>query len=292
MKKLLVTGASGFLGWNICHYPQQGWEIVGTFHQNKFKYPKVQALKLDITDISAINQFFLKNKIDGVIHAAALSQPNACAKNPELSLKVNVQATTSLAQICKTLDIPFLFTSSSQVFDGDDAPYSETDKPQPIHIYAKHKLLAEQEVLKIYPKATVVRMPLMYGATSPTSKNFLKEWLHKMRNGEQLNVFTDEYRMPASGQSAAEGLFLLLNKKASGLFHLAGKDRISRADFAYLMERIFNIPNANIHPCLQADVQMAAKRPKDLSLVCDKLVAIGFQMRSVEEELEKLVGQV
>ena len=52
-------------------------------------------------------------------------------------------------------------------------------------------------------------MPLMFGNTSPASQNFLNDWLNKMRNGERLSVFTDEYRMPTSGQSAAEGLFLL-----------------------------------------------------------------------------------
>ena len=186
------------------------------------------------------------------------------------------------------MEIPFIFTSSSQIFDGNNAPYSEVDKPNPIHIYAQHKLLAEQEIAINYPESIIVRMPLMYGATSPASKNFLKEWFDKMKKGEILRVFTDEYRVPASGQSAADALFLLLEKQVHGIFHLAGKDRISRADFAKIMQLVFDIPTANIQPCLQSDVKMAAKRPKDLSLVCDKLIQLGFAPKGVEEELTKL----
>ncbi|MEM6963525.1 MAG: SDR family oxidoreductase [Bacteroidota bacterium] len=292
MKNLLVTGASGFLGWNICHYPQQDWQIIGTYYKNKVVYPHVKIHQLNITDKENLDRFFSNNKIDGVLHAAALSQPNACANNPELSFTINVEATTHLAQICHDLKIPFLFTSSSQVFDGDHAPYSETDKPTPIHIYAEHKLLAEKQVLEVNPNAIVVRMPLMFGATSSASENFLKGWLTKMRNGEQLNVFTDEYRVPASGQSAADGLFLLLNKNVNGLFHLAGKDRVSRADMADLIQKVFKIPNANIRKCLQSDVVMAAKRPKDLSLVCDKMVELGYELRGMVEELRKLAGEL
>jgi dTDP-4-dehydrorhamnose reductase len=290
MKTLLLTGASGFLGWNICHFPQTDWQIIGTYHQHLISYPNVITTQLDLKDTSSVHHFFKKHTIDAVLHTAALSQPNSCAQNPELSQKVNVEATTLLAQICQTLDIPFIFTSSSQVFDGENAPYLETDEPKPIHIYAKHKLLAEQQIQAINPKAIIVRMPLMYGNTSPASNNFLKEWLNKMRNGEVLNVFTDEYRMPASGQSAAEGLFLLLKKQVSGVFHLAGKDRLSRADFAYIMQRIFNINGANIQPCLQSDVKMAAKRPKDLSFICDKMIKLGFEPKGVEEELIKILN--
>lgn len=292
MKKLLLTGASGFLGWNICHFPQNKWDILGTYHQNKIAYPNISTFSLNLTSLEEIDVFFEKHQIDAVLHTAALSQPNQCANNPKLSLDINVNAAVYLAQKCKALQIPFLFTSSSQVFDGDAAPYKETDTANPIHIYAQHKLLAEQQILDAYPKSIIVRMPLMFGNTSPASQNFLKAWLNKMRNGEQLNVFTDEYRMPASGQSASEGLFLLLDKNEKGIFHLAGKDRVSRSDFAYLMQKVFDLPNANINPCLQSSISMEAKRPKDLSIDCSKMIKIGFKPQSLEKELRLLVGQL
>ncbi len=292
MKKLLLTGASGFLGWNICKFPQNEWEIIGTYYQNNVEYPDIKIFQLDLTSFTAVDTFFEKHSIDAVIHTAALSQPNKCASEPALSLNINVNASVYLAQKCKNLQIPFLFTSSSQVFDGDNPPYKESDAVNPIHIYAKHKHLAEQKILAIYPRSIIVRMPLMFGQTSAASQNFLKIWLNKMRRREKLNVFTDEYRMPASGQSAADGLFLLLNKSEQGVFHLAGKDRISRADFAYLMQKVFELPHANIYPCLQSSISMKAKRPKDLSFDCSKIIQIGFQSKSIEEELKLLIGKV
>ncbi len=300
MKQLLLTGASGFLGWNIGHYTvnnptehASNWNIIGTYLTNPTNiHSDIQGQSLDIRNKLAIDRLFNTFQFDGIIHTAALSSPNHCAKSPKLSYQINVKGTEYLAKKAKEYSIPMIFTSSSQVFDGDHAPYSETDIPNPISIYAEHKLAAENAAFEANPNIIILRMPLMYGQANGKTANFFGEWLGKMQNNEPLFVFTDEIRTPASGQEAATILFQLLNSNIKGeLFHLGGGERLSRADFAFKMEKVFQIKNANIIPCLQKDKIMNAKRPKDLSLSIQKLQnAINFQPKGIDAELKKMLN--
>lgn len=288
-KRLLVTGASGFLGWNVCQFPQDDWEIIGTYHNHPTGiFNTIMAVYLDLTDLNAIHHIFKTIKPDGVLHLGAISRINICEKQPTLSRNINVHPTELLADLCRQSQIPFVFTSSSQVFDGTSSAYKESDPVHPITTYAHHKLEAERLALATNPKATIGRMPLMYGDKSPTSVNFLPQWVQKLKNRELLTVFTDEIRQPASGQSAAAALFLLLKKQPSGVFNIAGSEVLSRADFANIMARIFNLPTDTLQYCLQQDVPMAANRPKNLSLNIDKIKELGFNPKGVEEELIKL----
>ena len=117
----------------------------------------------------------------------------------------------------------------------------------------------------------------------------MNAWIRNLKEGKKVFCFTDEYRTTTSGRDAATGLFLLLEKNKSGIFHLGGRERISRFDFAIRMAEIFNLPKELIIPSLQKDVQMPANRPADVSLVSDKAYAIGFNPGSVKKELSKLL---
>lgn len=288
-KQLLVTGASGFLGWNVGLFSQSDWNLLGIYHKNgNGVHPNFNATQLDISNPQSIEDLFQCHKIEGILHLAALSKPNDCAKNPGLSYAINVNATKILAQKAKALNIPFVFTSSSQVYDGDNAPYDENSTVNPISIYAEHKIEAEKVAFEVNPNAIVVRMPLMFGVTSPTSNNFLKQWVNKVRNSETVPTFSDEIRTPVSGQTAIQVLFKLLNSNIKGeLFCLGARESVSRTEFAFMMCEVFDLDKQYIRPCLQADVKMAAKRPKDLSLNPAKLIEmIGYEPKGILEELK------
>jgi len=184
----------------------------------------------------------------------------------------------------------YLFTSTDLVFDGKNGPYSESSKANPIMVYGQQKLEAERKVLDIYPNAIVARMPLMYGM--PTNGlGFMNAWIRNLKEGKQVYCFTDEYRTTTSGSDAAAGLFLLLKKNQGGIFHLGGRERISRFDFAIRMAEVFRLPKELIIPSLQKDVQMPAKRPPDVSLVSKKAYEFGFNPNRLEVELGKLKSE-
>lgn len=291
MNKLLITGSSGFLGWNLCQIAKPNWDIFGTYLSNAPTFPGVILLKLDLTNFDEVQAIFADIQPNAVIHTAAQSQPNFCQNNPEESHEINVTAATHLAGLCADAEIPFVFTSTDLVFDGLNAPYRETDPVSPVSIYGEQKVMAELEIADRYPKAAICRMPLMFGEAGPGSKSFLQPMLETLRDGKELSLFTDEFRTPVSATTAAGGLLLAL-EKVEGLLHLGGKERISRYDFFQLAVEELQLENVKIKPCLQQDVEMAAPRPPDVSLDSSKAFELGYDPPTLREQLEQLRGKV
>ena len=289
MKNLLVTGISGFLGWHIARMPQTDWDITGTYHQNKVSIPSGKTLLLDLTDEAALASVLRKVKPSAVLHLAAASDPNFCEENPQISQAVNVEATVHLAEYAARKKIPFLFTSSDLVFDGQKGQYKETDQPSPVNRYGLHKAVAESKVAEINPKAIIARLSLMYGLTDRTD-NFLSGWLEKAKAGEAFQAFNDEFRSPASGTDIARGLLLLLDNKAKGIWHLGGMERISRYEFALKMATAFDFSPGLIEETKQDEINMPATRPPDVSLNIEKATSFGYQPESVEENLKFLAS--
>ncbi|NJM47840.1 MAG: NAD(P)-dependent oxidoreductase [Alkalinema sp. RU_4_3] len=285
-EKLLITGASGFLGWHVCQITQTHWQVHGTYHSHPVAIPGVAMHGIDLTDDPALRTFLQELNPDAILHTAALSQPNACQDQPELSYCLNVQATWAIADHCAAAQIPYVFTSSEQVFDGNHSPYRETDRPTPLNLYGEHKLAAEMGVLDRYPAAAVCRMPLMYGV-SPTAPSFIQPFIQRLRSGELLQAFTDEIRTPVSGFDAAKGLLIAL-EKVQGIIHLGGQERLSRYEMAQTLIEVLQIENAQIQPCLQAEVQMSAARPRDLSMDSAIAYSLGFHPQHFREVLTRL----
>jgi dTDP-4-dehydrorhamnose reductase len=287
MKKLLITGANGFLGWNICRLATGRWHLFGTVYSNQVEIPKVTTTRIDLTDYSELKRLFEEVRPDAVIHTAAASDPNDCQVNPDVSYGINVEASVNIALLCSDYIIPYVYTSTDLVFDGLKAPYQESDPVCPVNVYGEHKALAEERILNAYPQSAVCRISLMFGLSGPVAKSFMQPMLLAMKEGRELSLFVDEFRTPLSAATAVAGLFLALDK-VRGIIHLGGKDRISRHDFGKLMQRIFKFENAKIRPCKQDQIHMPALRPTDVSLDSSKAAALGFRPLPLIEELQSI----
>ncbi|MBD2107526.1 SDR family oxidoreductase [Nodosilinea sp. FACHB-13] len=277
-RRLLITGASGFLGWHLARAAQPTWQVEGTYHRHVPPLPGVKLHCIDLTDAIALNEWLAQVVPDAVIHTAALSQPNRCEQEPNLSYAMNVEATRVLAQFCGSHQIPLAFTSTDQVFDGLAAPYDETSPPNPISVYGRHKVEAETIIQALHPAAVICRMPLLYGPPSPTAECFLQGFLRTLEAGQPLHLFTDEFRTPTYVEDAALGLLLAL-ENASGLLHLGGPDRISRYDFGLRMAEVFGLDKDLILASKQADVTLPAPRPPDVSSASQKAFELGYRPR-------------
>ena len=287
MKKLLITGVSGFLGWHLGQLAQLEWEVYGTYHSHFLEVPDIKMVKVNLTDFQELKGIFNDIKPDAVIHTAAQSQPNYCQLHSQESDKINVTASCDIAGLCADNSLPLVFTSTDLVFDGLNAPYQEIDQVSPVNIYGEQKVEAEAGILKVYPQAAICRMPLMFGRETPTAKSFIQQFIQILKDGKELSLFIDEFRTPVSANTAAKGLLLAL-EKVNGIIHLGGKERISRYEFGKILVEILQLPNDKLKSCFQADIKMAAARPKDVSLDSSKAFALGYQSLSVREELEIL----
>jgi dTDP-4-dehydrorhamnose reductase len=291
MKKLLVTGASGFLGWNLCQLAKPEWDVYGTYFSHPGEIPGVNLIKVDLRDFEEIKRIFHEIQPAAVIHMAAQSSPNFCQSHPIESHSINVTAAWNIAGLCADSSIPCVFTSTDLVFNGLNPPYRETDPVSPVNLYGEQKVMAEEGMLERYPLTAVCRMPLMFGIAIPPATSFMQPFIKTLREGQELSLFTDEFRTPVSGKSAAQGLLLAL-ENVKGRIHLGGKERISRYDFGRLLVEVLQLPETGLKKCRQKDVKMAAPRPPDVSLDSSMAFALGYAPLSLREELEELRGKV
>ncbi|MFK7933050.1 MAG: NAD(P)-dependent oxidoreductase [Saprospiraceae bacterium] len=291
MKRLLITGVSSFLGSYLIDWLPMGWRTVGTYYENRPDTDDVPAYRIDLTDRAQLDKILERTRPDAILHVAAASNPNWCEQNETLSYHINVQSTQHLAEYAATHQIPFIYTSTDLVFDGAHAPYAEDAQPQPISIYGHHKLMAEQVIQATYEHATIARLPLLYGMPR-YGNNFFTAWLEKLQTGQVVGAFTDEFRTPVDGESAARGLFILLHRGATGVYHLGGRERLSRYDFAVQMAETFRLPISLVKPALRAQVQMAAARPQDVSLSSEKAFQLGYAPATFLENLQQMMEEV
>jgi dTDP-4-dehydrorhamnose reductase len=283
-KRLLLTGASGFLGWHLCRQAPPEWEIWGVVFSGTLAIPGITVLPADLRKYQDLKTVFQTIRPQAVIHTAAFSDPNYCQLHPHETEALNVTASIHLAGLCADLLIPCLFTSSDLVFDGLRAPYCEEDPPNPINFYGEQKWQAEEGMGNTYPQTIICRLPLMFGEAGPTAKSFLQPMLKALRGKGSLSLFVDEFRTPVSGKTAAQGLYWAL-EHIEGIIHLGGRKRISRYDFGLLLKKCLKSPPATLIPCSQKDLPQAAPRPVDVSLNSTKAFSLGYQPPSLKEDL-------
>lgn len=293
MKKLLITGASGFLGWNLCRVLSDAYEIQALYYRQNFEQKNISWERFNLLEENEIKELVNKLAPDVVLHAAAIANPNFCEEHPALSHHINVYATIALAEVCAERKIPLLFTSTDLVFNGNSAPYSEDDFAHPLSQYGAQKLTAEEVLTQEFDNTLVCRLPLLFGWGPSYSNNFLSDWLKTLRAGEELKAFSDEFRTAVSAQVAAEGLKkaldYLLDETISdkvNLLHLGGSERLSRYELALLIAEVFEIQNPNIQTLLRAELPMLAPRPEDVSL--DSSLAkslLNFEAESIKAQL-------
>ena len=214
---------------------------------------RVRALtrdQLDLLDFDAVRREFQKDQPQLIIHCAAVSTVAAARSNPDLARRVNVEVTKLLAELAA--DIPLVFFSTDLVFDGRKGNYAEADAVNPLHIYGETKAAAEQVVLR-NPRHIVVRTSLNGGTSRAGNRGFNEDLRLAWQAGRGINLFTDEFRCPIFAGETARAVWELANQRCSGLFHVAGAEKLSRWQIGQLVAARCPQLNPKITPGLAAN---------------------------------------
>jgi len=291
-KCLLITGITGFLGSHLARVARDaGWHPVGIMRSTASPFETVCA---DLAEDGAARDAIEQLAPDAVIHCAANARTNECERSPELAERDNVRATRLVAEACE--GIPLVVCSTDLVFDGDriGGMYAEGDEPNPINVYGRSKLAMERMLREIGSHAVIARLPLLFGppAEQGGKGSFLGGWVEHLRRGEELVLFTDEWRTPLSAREASRGLLAALELGTPGdCYHLPGPERIDRyglgQKFMALAADRLGLDASLIKPGVRADVPMAAPRAADVSLNGSWAYGVlCFRPAPLEEELE------
>lgn len=286
-----ITGASGFVGSRLCRHLARRYGITGSYHTRQATLPGCAMVMLDIRDRKKVRAAIERARPTHIIHAAALSAPDICEKNPGQAWDINFGGTEFVLEAAAELQCRMVFISTDLVFDGIRGNYEETDIPKPLNIYARTKHKAEQLCLKSKIKCIVIRLTLQYGINFGYGASFSDWLLSQLRNKQPCPLFIDQYRTPTYVQDTARGLELgALHGTAGELYHLTGPEKVSRYAFAQKLAATFKLPERLLNPGMMDAAPCGAPRPRDVSLNGHKFArTFGFTPRTIQQALDHMM---
>ena len=287
--KLLITGSNGLLGQRLIARAPADAQIIPTFHSHPGIQPNFELL--DVTEGGQVESLLERIRPDWVIHTAALTDVDGCELKRDLAWRTNVVGTENIARACESRGTGLLHVSTDYVFDGTSGPYDETAPTHPINIYGMTKLEAEQRVLSVKSHAAVVRTIVLYGYSTGVRPNFVTWLIQSLQNAGSVRVVTDQWGNPTLADDLADFLITLCKKRATGLFHFAGPDLLTRHEMALRVCRRFGL-DGTVVPISTSELGQSARRPLRSGLKTD-LVQRRFQIRpkSFDDGLNILAEQ-
>lgn len=225
MKTVWITGANGLIGNHLVQSAP-----------GAAPHWRVRALTradFDLLDSAVVEREFKKDQPQLILHCAAITVVSEAQKNPERAQRVNVGITKFLGELAA--DLPLVFFSTDLVFDGRQGNYSEADRPNPLTCYGETKVAAEEIVLK-NPRHLVVRTSINAGPSPAGNRAFDEQLRRSLQSaGGALTLFTDEFRCPIPAAATARAVWELAGKNCTGLYHVAGAEKLSRLEIGRLL---------------------------------------------------------
>lgn len=244
--KILVTGANGMLGQDLCPILEDaGYEVIETDINN-----------LDITNAQAVAAFIKQEAPVIVIHCAAYTNVDKAEEDLKNAELINVTGTESVAKACAEAGTVMVYISTDYVFDGTkNSPYTPEDKPNPVNNYGLTKLKGEEVVKKYCEKYYIARTSWLYGHHG---KNFVETMISLAKDRPELKVVDDQIGCPTWTVELANGIIKLFDKPY-GTYHVCGSGSTSWYGFA---KEILKNCEVKILPCTTEEFPRPARRPK------------------------------
>lgn len=266
MKKILITGGSGQLGYDIYR------EVIKRYGDDVTIFMPNHTV-LDITNEEKVFELIESFQPDVVFHSAAYTKVDDAEENQDECYGTNVSATEFIAEACKSVNAKLIYVSTDYVFDGKKgSPYTEGDNINPINVYGKSKARGELKALE-NPKSFIVRTSWVFGING---KNFVKTMLNLADKKDKLTVVNDQIGSPTYTVDLARLLVDMSETEKYGIYHATNEGYTTWYDFA---KEIFAVNNKDIlvEPVTSEEYKQKATRPTDSRLSKQKLEDNGFE---------------
>ena len=245
--RILVTGASGMLGQDLCPILEDnGYEVIETDKDT-----------LDITNHEQVKSVLEQNKPEIVIHCAAYTNVDKAEEDLKTAELINVTGTENIAETCGKSGITLVYISTDYVFDGTkNSPYRPDDRTNPVNNYGMTKYEGEEAVRSLCEKYYIEITSCLYGHHG---RNFVETML-SLSDKPEIKVVDDQIGCPTWTVELANGIVKLLSKPY-GTYHVCGSGATSWYGFA---REVFvqSGLKVNLLPCTTDEFPRPAKRPQ------------------------------
>jgi len=266
-----VTGALGLLGQKLLEILSPSHKILALDLQAEgfISLPQIFYQQVDISDQNQLNSAIEEWSFlpEVMINTAAYTDVDGCEIDKEKAWKVNGDGVRNLVNVCKEANhqdashIKLVHLSTDYIFDGKKGPYSEDDLPNPLSYYGKTKLESEKTINENLDDFIIVRSNVLYGWGKNVKSNFVLWVIKRLKENQKINVVNDQYNNPTLADNLACAIVELISNKFSGVINIAGREYLSRYDFALKIAEKFGLNKENILPIQTSQLHQPAPRP-------------------------------
>ncbi len=261
---------------------QLGRELERILGSRRHQTSVLDVPECDITQRYAVDAIIAAQP-ELVIHAAAMTDVDGCARDPLAAFRANGLGTQNVALACQRAQVPMVYISTNEVFDGvKDSPYLEFDQPHPINAYGASKLAGERYVQMLLDRYYIVRTAWLF---SPGGNNFPKKIVAAAKEKGTLSVVTDEIANPTYAPDLAHALAQLIETEHYGIYHLVNEGAVSRFDFTARILQMAGLIVPLI-PITLDQYERASTPPRNGALTNFVAAALGIRLRPWQEALE------
>lgn len=248
--RMLVTGAKGMLGSDLCPVMREHYEILATDIE-----------EMDVRNRALVRKTVLYFAPQIVVHLAALTDVDECERDPDAAFRTNTIGTQHVALACQEIGADMVYVSTMGVFDGRKAtPYTEFDTPNPQNVYGQSKYQGERIVQHLLPQSYIVRASWMFGG-GPKDKKFVAKILDLAHVHTEILAVNDKFGSPTYTVDLAGGILRLIDSELYGLYHAVNAGgNVSRFELAGDILRCAGIMNCNVVSVSSAEFPLAAPR--------------------------------
>jgi len=281
-RRIAVTGASGRLGQAL---------LAAAGARDVFGWSRATWDLDRPDDVGALD----RDRPDLVLHCAAWTDVDGCARDPGLALHRNGTATGILARACRDRGVQLLAVSTNEVFDGDRTDglgYVEDDATSPRNAYGASKLAGEDGAREAFDGQAglwVVRTSWLYGAPGGAFPEKVVAAADRLPAGEPLPVVVDEVGCPTWSVDLAAAMLALVDATPGGTYHLAGTGPASRLEWATQVLGVRR-PGRKVMPISRAAFARVSDAPPWAVLDCGRARVIGAAMRPWDTALAYYLG--
>lgn len=268
---IMITGVKGRLGGRLAALLAPHHTILG-----------VDLPELDLADPASVSTL-VEQAPETIIHCAAWTDVDGCARDPGRALRVNAYGTKHVALACQRLGAALLFVSTNEVFDGQSrVPYREYDAANPINPYGYSKWVAEQIVRELVPQHYIVRTSWLI---AHGGHNFVHAILNRTQQGQVLRVVINEIAAPTYNDDLAEAIVRLLASGHYGTYHLVNAGYVSRWGLARFILDHAGYTGVPIEPIVLAQYPRPSRPPEFSALENSAAALLGITLRPWQEAM-------
>lgn len=264
MKRIVVIGASSFIGANLCVRLRQKHHVVGTYFHHRPRIDTVPCVKLPLSADSPMTETLLRLRPECIIYCAGERNESRCQTDPMGSLFLNSDAAIAIAESFVPRGVRFFFFSSSKVFSGKKGNYDEGDTPDPTTAYGQAKREAEEALLEM-ENTFILRLGTIFGLGGVEQDSFLSRLLYSLWHGERVRLIRDEFRSFVAVEDLAHFVELLVEASPSkcGLYHVGSGIKETHFDFAEQVVAEFGLSQKLIEAVAGHEISGFGFRPED-----------------------------